>query len=231
MKYQRARREFIVTAEIRAVEEGGKKYLRGLIPYNSKSEDMGFIEIIAPGAFTKSIMESKQIFALWNHDDRQVLGNTANGTLKFEDTPAGLIPIVELNDTSYARDAWEQVQTGNVRTMSFGFSSVKEDYDYTKDQTIRYLHEVRLYEVSYGVPFPAYAETLSVAEVRSAFEKLNETEKDAIRKLLEPIIPQARTIDISANTETEKSEEPSTFDTRALDVYEAQIKLYKEILR
>lgn len=240
VKYHRAKQERKFNAEIRAIEKDGKKTLTGLIPYDSASEDMGFIEIIKPGAFVKSINEMKRIFALWNHDDRQVLGNTENGTLKFTDTPAGLLAEVTLNDTTYAQDAWLQVQSGNVRTMSFGFSVLKEDYDYSGEKPVRFLIEVRLYEVSFGVPFPAYAETMSVAEVRSAYNKLTDDEKQVIKKLLEPIIDdekkEQREEGISAESAdntiaevnaTKAIQSPDTL--RKLALYEAKIKLYKEI--
>lgn len=236
VKYHRAKQERKFNAEIRAIEQDGKKILTGLIPYNSASEDMGFIEIIKPGAFAKSIIEMKRIFALWNHDNRQVLGNTENGTLKLTDTPAGLVAEVVLNDTSYAQDAWLQVQSGNVITMSFSFSTIKEDFDYSGEKPIRYLIEVRLYEVSFGVPFPAYAETLSVAEVRSAYNKLTQEEKEVIKKLLEPIITENREQETSAESADDKKAEinateavQSSDTLRKLALYEAKVKFYKEI--
>lgn len=223
---ERTKREHIIKTEIRAMEQEGKRYLSGFIPYNSRSEDMGFYEIIAPGAFTKSLQESKQIFALWSHSDRQVLGNTANGTLTFTDSPTGLYAQVELNDTTYAEDAWKQVQSGNVVTMSFGFSSVKEDMDY--ENNTRQLLEVRLYEVSFGVPFPAYAETKSFAEVRTMIENIDnenlETIEGLVRSLLEAIEGRKK-----KDEPKPEPVEPTLEQRSNLSLYEARIKLAKEL--
>lgn len=222
---RRAVQQHIFKTEIRAMEEEGKKYLSGFIPYNSRSEDMGFYELIAPGAFTKSLQESKQIFALWSHSDRMVLGNTANGTLTFTDTPTGLYARVELNDTTYAQDAWKQIQSGNVTTMSFGFSTIKEDMDY--ENNTRQLLEVRLYEVSFGVPFPAYAETQSFAEVRTMIENMDTENLETIEGLVRSLLK-----DIEGRKNKDKPvPEPvvATSENRSnLSLYEAKIKLVKE---
>lgn len=231
---ERAKREiYLKNAELRAVEENGNRYLTGLIPYNKQSDDMGFFEIIKPGAFSKSMQESRRIFALWNHEDSQVLGNKENGTLELTDTPAGLEARVKLNDTSYARDAWEQVQSGNVTTMSFRFSTILEDWDY--DKKIRYLKEVRLYEVSFGVPFPAYAETQSIAELRALFSEgdMDEGKKGVIKDLLESILRSLEPAKVEEpaidKQEEPKESEPPEPDTRNnLTLYLAKTTLYKE---
>lgn len=222
---RRAVQQHIFKTEIRAMEEEGKKYLSGFIPYNSRSEDMGFYEIIAPGAFTKSLQESKQIFALWSHSDRMVLGNTANGTLTFTDTPTGLYAQVELNDTTYAEDAWKQIQSGNVTTMSFGFSAIKEDMDY--ENNTRVLIEVRLYEVSFGVTFPAYTETQSFAEVREMIKNTDEENLETIEGLVRGLLEAIESRKKKDNSCTEPAQ--TTLENKNnLSLYEAKIKLLKE---
>jgi len=226
---RRAVQQHIFKTEIRAMEEEGKKYLSGFIPYNSRSEDMGFYEIIAPGAFTKSLQESKQIFALWSHSDRMVLGNTANGTLTFTDTPTGLYARVELNDTTYAQDAWKQIQSGNVTTMSFGFSAIKEDMDY--ENNTRVLLEVRLYEVSFGVPFPAYAETQSFAEMRKMIENMDDEKLEIVEELIKSLqsdIEDRKKRNVKTIIDTVPGE-PTQEIKNNLSLYAAKIKLLKEM--
>jgi phage head maturation protease len=66
--------------EIRADEAAdGQKRITGLIPYDSRSVDLGgFVEEIKPGAFARSMREGDQV-ALWSHDTSRPLGATQQG--------------------------------------------------------------------------------------------------------------------------------------------------------
>jgi HK97 family phage prohead protease len=170
--------------EIRSSENEGKKYIEGIIPYDSKSVPIwGTTEIIDRTAFNKTLMDKSEVRALWNHNDSCLLGNTKSDTLVLENTDIGLICRCELPNTSYANDLYEIIDRGDVKTMSFGFTPIKWLED--DKGKLRTLKEVQLHEVSYGVTFPAYQETTSVTYMRGLeknninLEQLNETlEKD-----------------------------------------------------
>ena len=173
--------------ELRAeTKEGGKKFITGIIPYNSRSLPMwGTTEIIAPTAFNKTLSDGADIRALYNHDDSKLLGSTRNGTLVLDNTETGLICRVELPNTSYADDAFEIINRGDTKNLSFGFIPIKYEDD-AKGKT-RTLTEVQLLEVSYCVAFPAYPETNSITFIRGFMkrniniEALNEVlEKDIL---------------------------------------------------
>ena len=156
--------------EIRLSENEGKKYVEGLIPYNSKSVPIwGTTEIIAPTAFNKTLSDKNEVRALYNHDDSKILGNTKSNTLILENTDTGLICKCELPETTYANDLYEIIERGDVKTMSFGFIPIKYEED-EKGKT-RTLKEVQLLEVSFGVTFPAYPETNSLTYMRNIEEK------------------------------------------------------------
>jgi HK97 family phage prohead protease len=162
--------------EIRGTEqEGGERFVEGLIPYESKSVPMwGMTEIISRTAFNKTLADGNEVRALVNHDDGKILGSTKSGTLELESTDKGLVCRCLLPDTSYARDLFEVIRRGDVKTMSFGFIPVK--WDDTNNGKTRTLREVELKEISFGVAFPAYPETNSNAFVRKInmdLEKLN----------------------------------------------------------
>ena len=72
----------IKSADFETREEGGKRYLDGYYSvFNQPYEVMpGWIETIAPGAFSKSLREGRDVKVLWNHNSDIVLGSTANGT-------------------------------------------------------------------------------------------------------------------------------------------------------
>jgi HK97 family phage prohead protease len=169
-----------IEAEFRAAEDGTQTLI-GLIPYNRRSVDMGFYEIIKPSAFQKTLSDRTNVLALHNHDASKVLGATRSKTLRLIDTEAGLRCEVDLPSTTYAKDLAEVVRRGDVVTMSFGFYAIKDNvYVDDNGDYIRDLYEAKLEEVSFGVAFPAYEDTTS--EVRAANrdyiqERIKEAEK------------------------------------------------------
>jgi HK97 family phage prohead protease len=218
----------------RSTEKEGKKYIEGIIPYDSKSVPMwGTVEIIDRTAFNKTLKDKKEVRAFWNHDDSKVLGNTKSGTLELNNSDEGLICRCELPNTSYANDLWEIVTRGDVKNMSFGFVPIQwEDSDSGK---LRTLKEVRLEEVSFGVTFPAYPETNSQTYIRNIFmkrkidieniisvlEKEELTEEDltvlqeavdSLNKIINENKPQEKE-DEAARAEPPKQDTPDNADT------------------
>ena len=124
--------------------------------FDSLSVDLGgYVERIAPGAFTRSLATGKDIKMLIDHDSGIVLGSTAAGTLRLWEDRIGLAFEVDAGtDRTYAADAVRTVDRGDVRSMSFGFYVRLDDW---KDgaQLERVLRDVDLFEVS-AVAFPAY---------------------------------------------------------------------------
>ncbi|MDR1876131.1 MAG: HK97 family phage prohead protease, partial [Flavobacteriaceae bacterium] len=168
--------------ELRAQETEGKKYIEGIIPYNSRSVPMwGVTEIIDRTAFNKTLKDKNEVRALWNHDDSHILGNTKSGTLALENTDDGLVCRCELPNTTYANDLFEIIERGDVKTMSFGFNPVK--WSDSENGKLRTLKEVALQEVSYGVTFAAYPETNSKTIMRG-FMKRN-IDIESINEILE----------------------------------------------
>ena len=185
MKKEMIKRDFIATIETRAIDETGAKILTGLIPYNSKSENMGgFVEIIANTAFNKTLADGADVKCLYNHDDGLILGRVKNGSLKLENRDTGLYFEVTLSDTTYANDLYENVISGNIDKLSFGFIVIKDTWDYDSVPNVRTLNEVKLVEVSF-VTFPAFSETsvsarsLLWAKRGIDFERLEEAIKKA----------------------------------------------------
>ena len=160
--------------EIRA--QGDGKTIEMFIPYGSESVDMGFREVIEPGAFSRSIRAGKMsaradIYALWSHDSSQPLARQANETLDFEERDDGLVATATLIPAiDYHQRALQAVEAGLVRGTSFGFETVRDDWKYDDGgNATRSLLEVKLFEVS-PVVFPAYER--SDIEARSALAQL-----------------------------------------------------------
>ena len=133
--------------------------------FNAPSLDLGgFREIVAPGAFKRTLADSASVTALYNHNADQVLGRVGSGTLRLEEDDTGLRFELDLPDTSYARDLSALVQRGDVAGCSFAFSVRPggELWEETNGQSIRTLSALDLGEITITAQ-PAYPDT-SVAK-------------------------------------------------------------------
>lgn len=158
--------------ELRATGDGMTFEGYGAV-FNSQSEDLGFREVIKPGAFRNSLKTRNRMMLLWNHDASQPLASTRNGSLKLTEDGVGLKVQAKLPDTTLGRDIAELVKTGVIDAMSFGFR-VKKD-SWSNDGQVRTLEEVVISEVSL-VSFPAYEGTAGKVSVRAIDpEKLGES--------------------------------------------------------
>ena len=154
------RRYYTTEFEARAV--GSEFRIQGhAAVFNRLSQDLGgFVERIAPGAFTKTIQEA-DVRALFNHDASLILGRTKAGTLRLAEDKTGLLYDVELPDTSYGRDLMVSIERGDVTQSSFGFRVIDDSWDRTDDgYPMRTLREVSLQNGDVSpVTYPAYSDT------------------------------------------------------------------------
>ncbi|HMU75402.1 MAG TPA: HK97 family phage prohead protease [Elusimicrobiota bacterium] len=131
--------------------------------FNSPSEDIGFIEIIEPGAFRDAIAVS-DVRALFNHDPNLILARTASGTLRIQEDDKGLRYEFDIPDTTFGNDFRVMLQRGDVSQSSFSFTVKEQAWEYKKLENgdVQYTRRVkkveRLYDVS-PVTYPAYPDT------------------------------------------------------------------------
>ena len=176
--------------------------------FNSPSQPLPFTEVIAPGAFKRTLTRRNNIRMLLNHDTSRVLGTTRSGTLRLQEDSRGLHVEADLPDTTYGRDLSVVMQRGDVDAMSFGFSVPPKGDRWSDDGAQRTLTEVRLHEVSV-VTFPAYeatsanvrdysflasrydADVDAIADAISALESgnLNEEQATLLRDLVGKSVP------------------------------------------
>ena len=120
-----------------------------------------FEEVIKPGAFDRALKDSDPRYLL-NHDRNLLMGRVSSGTLSLEATDRGLRYQNTPPETSYAQDAIEVINRGDMRESSFGFDVAKDGDNWVErdnDVPLREIREVsRLYDVS-SVTFPAYSGT------------------------------------------------------------------------
>ena len=204
-------RVFVNDFEVRETSDG--MTLTGYAArFNQPSEDMGFVERIAPGAFKRSLSSRNDIKLLWNHDSSIVLGSTRAGTLRLYEDDKGLRVEADLPPTTAGLDAKISIQRGDVSGFSFGFTVPQNGDTWNSDGTERTLKSVRLLEVSAGVAFPAYPSTNGTAQVRSleeitmaadldyelvdlaltklhAGQPISEDEKELVESLMDALMP------------------------------------------
>lgn len=144
--------------------DDGIKKLVGKIPYNSRSYDLGgFFEVISPTAFNKTLSDNADVKLLFNHDSSKILARVKNNTLILRNTDDGLEFEATLNNTTFANDVYENIRTGNVNTLSFGFNVINDEWRTEEGNEVRILKEVKLIEISAAVAFPSYPNTSSEA--------------------------------------------------------------------
>lgn len=136
-------------------------------------------DIIEKGAYTKTLKENGQrVKYIYQHDISKPLGKMKE---IYEDEK-GLAFVAEVPKTQLGKDVLELMKYGVIEENSVGILPITKEYDDEKD--IRYLKEVKLYEVS-AVTLAANDEAM-INEVKSDKDKLENIEKryDRLIKLV-----------------------------------------------
>jgi HK97 family phage prohead protease len=231
-------RVFVNDFEVRETSDG--MTLTGYAArFNQPSEDMGFVERIAPGAFKRSLSSRNDIKLLWNHDSSTVLGSTRAGTLRLYEDDKGLRVEADLPPTTAGLDAKISIQRGDVSGFSFGFTVPQNGDSWNDSGTERTLKSVRLLEVSCGVAFPAYPSTVGSAQVRSleeitmaadldydlvdlaltklhAGQPISEDEKELVESLMDALMPGEDVLEPVVEDEVVEPVEENSGDMLAL---------------
>lgn len=158
----------IQAQELRAQMQDGVMKVKGYgAVFNSPSVDLGFIETISLGAFTRTLRENPDVLLLRSHDAKTgLLARTTAGTLTLTQDAKGLYFEATLPNTENARDTYENLRVGNLDSCSFGFSipTGGDKWDNKNGTLTRQLLDIDLAEVSI-TSFAAYPATS--ASVRS----------------------------------------------------------------
>ena len=133
----------------------GRQLIGLAAPYGSETRIADFRESIAPGAFTRTLVENRDILALVDHDPGRVLGRTRSGSLSLTETDAGLEYRITLPDTTTGNDLRALAQRGDLGGVSMGFVAKRDSWD----GELRTLHEVELHEISIVQAHAAYPTT------------------------------------------------------------------------
>lgn len=162
MRNKKKETRCIKNAELRTSHDNDVVMIVGYpVIYNSNSEDMGFIERVAPGA-CKNALVSADVRALINHDPSQIVGRTGVNLTLSEDEKGLYMELVAPPKNSKRFDQLvNDIESGLITQQSYGFT-VKMDewvhFDNNKP-SIRTIIEIdQLFDVS-PVTYPAYPDT------------------------------------------------------------------------
>ena len=128
-------------------------------PWNDTlTQERGYVETIARGAFRKALTTSGNVPLLWQHERRDMLATTQNHTLRLKEDGRGLAFEADLPDNPLGDYVRSMVERGDVKGMSFGMASTREDstvenragrYHRTINNMQRLLDVTLTYEPSY----------------------------------------------------------------------------------
>ncbi|MBF8722694.1 MULTISPECIES: HK97 family phage prohead protease [Pseudomonas] len=133
----------------------GRQLIGLAAPFGAETSIGDFREVIAPGAFTRTLSDKPDILALVDHDTGKVLGRTRSGTLELRETSEGLEYRLTLPDTSTGNDLRTLAKRGDLGGVSFGFRVLRDSWA----GDLRTLQEVELHEISIVQAHPAYPTT------------------------------------------------------------------------
>lgn len=149
-----------MATEVRAMdtEDGSLRIAGYAATFNKEASGLTFREVIAPGAFKRTLASDNPVFLLVNHDTEQLpLASTQSGTLRLAEDEVGLRMEADLDpDNPRAQELASALKRGDVDKMSFAFT-VAQDGEDRKDN-VRTLTDLNLFEVSV-VTWPAYDST------------------------------------------------------------------------
>lgn len=176
------RRYAVTEFEVRAAKSGSGVVVEGHgAVFNSLSQNLGgFVERVAPDAFTKTLADNPDVRALINHDPSMLLGRSRSGTLRLSADSTGLAYEIDMPDRQDARDLLVSMERGDITQSSFGFRVVPggDEWSLTDDEfPLRTLTAVSIHNGDVSpVTYPAYEAAdsgladrayKSLAEVRS----------------------------------------------------------------
>ncbi|MBQ0154523.1 MAG: phage major capsid protein [Bacteroidales bacterium] len=141
--------------------------------FSSISQDMGFREVLEPGAIDADTIARSVVLARFNHDDNKILAkcDRGQGSLSLSVDARGLYYTFEAPNTAAGDECLEMIRRGDVSQSSFAFTIADDDWTYADGE---YLHTIRKVDMLYDVApvfNPAYQATTCGRSVIEAHEK------------------------------------------------------------
>ena len=130
-------------------------------------------DVVVKGAFTRTINNNlNRIKVLWQHDMREPIGKP----VEMREDEKGLYIKAKICMTDTGRKCYELMKEGIINEMSIGYDAIVDEYN-AKDK-IRYLKEIRLWEVS-AVTFAANSQA-RIENVKNLDNMLDEIKEGRV---------------------------------------------------
>ncbi|USL25095.1 phage major capsid protein [Priestia megaterium] len=177
----------VQNAELRSSSDGSMTVSGYVNKTEQLSETLGvtkrFKEKIAKGAFTQAIKNaSKDIHFLAEHNNKQILASTRNGSLQLKEDSQGLWMSATIAPTSWGKDYYELIKSGIYQNMSFGFRTISDSWKSIEQGLFeRTITGLELIEVSV-VRDPAYSQSTIAARSIEIVEEPEVKDVEEVRK-------------------------------------------------
>lgn len=128
-----------------------------------EDENLYYTETLKRGCLTQELIDQSDVVANYNHVNNDIVGRSknGNGTLKLDLRDDGLYVQVDCPHTRFADELLELVQRGDINSMSFAYTVLPEDIEWSFNDGI-YHRDIKkinsLHDVSFVVN-PAYPKT------------------------------------------------------------------------
>jgi hypothetical protein len=118
--------------------------------FDSESEDLGFIETLAPSCFTRALTRpGSDPYLLLGHDSNAILARRSAGTLELREDAHGLAFTADIVPTTQGKDVALLVKTGHLSGCSFGFTVAQDEWSMRNGTPHRRVTEIgELFEIT-----------------------------------------------------------------------------------
>jgi HK97 family phage major capsid protein/HK97 family phage prohead protease len=177
--------------------------------FNQPSIKGDFTEFITPNAING--VDLSGVLLLYSHDFSSILARADSGTLTTSVQSDGLHFNATLPDTQLGHDTFTNIQNGNIKGMSFGFTISPDGDSWSVDSQGNTIHTInqinQVFELSL-TPIPAYVQT-SVQ----------------VQRDLDQFLSSKKEVENMAETKPEEKEETENRDEqmRSLEKFKKQL--------
>ncbi len=159
------------------------------IRFDSLSEDLGgFKEVISKRAIDE--VDFSDTYLLSQHRSEDVLASTAGETMTITPTDKGLYFSATLANTTLGKDTYELVQRGDLKSMSFAFTTIEDSWNVKTQPHTRTVNKIgKISELSI-VTNPAYK---SSSVTKRMVMKCTDLQ-DCMKKEPNPLLDEAKAL-------------------------------------
>ena len=203
-------------SQIRAVNNSDGTYsVSGYaVVFNQPSQPLPFIEYISRDALND--VDFSKTLLLYAHDYNKILARADSATLKTEIDDTGLKFTAQIPDTTLGTDTFKNIQAGNVKGCSFGFTIANggDRWDTRQDgTTVHYVDKIDTVSELTLTAIPAYEETSVSAQVKRDLEQYllnNKEEQDLNSENNSEVVRSSAVASSAASTATSSAASSAT---------------------